>query len=100
MPEVARLGRLFDALSERLEVQRPAELDEHVHERRRVPGHHTCASYLMAAGYTLREIMENLGHSSLAASERYVKLLLQPEERRPADRLNDYVARAAGRAGW
>lgn len=54
----------------------------------------------MAAGYTLREIMEYLGHSSLTATERYVKLLPQPEERTPADRLNDYVARAAGRAGW
>jgi hypothetical protein len=28
----------------------------------------------MAAGYTLREIMEYLGHSSLSATERYVKL--------------------------
>ena len=61
---------------------------------------HTYASYLMAAGYTLREIMEYLGHSSLAATERYVKLLPQPEERSPADRLNAYVARAAERAGW
>ena len=61
---------------------------------------HTYASYLMAAGYTLREIMEYLGHSSLAATERYVKLLPQPEERSPADRLNAYVARAADSAGW
>jgi hypothetical protein len=44
--------------------------------------------------------MEYLGHSSLAATERYVKLLPQPEKRGPADRLNAYVARAAGRAGW
>jgi integrase len=54
----------------------------------------------MAAGYTLREIMEYLGHASLAATERYVKLLPQPDERGPADRLNDYVQRAAGRSGW
>jgi integrase len=61
---------------------------------------HTYASYLMAAGYTLREIKEYLGHSSPAATERYVKLLPQPEECSPADRLNDYVPRAAGRSGW
>ena len=54
----------------------------------------------MAAGYTLREIMEYLGHSSLTATERYVKLLPQPEERSLADRLSAYVARAADRAGW
>jgi hypothetical protein len=51
-------------------------------------------------GHTLREIMEYRGHSSLAGTERYVKLVPQPEERSPADRLNAYVARAAGRAGW
>src|SRR3954449_10387941 len=61
---------------------------------------HTYASDLMAAGYTLREVMEYLGHSSLAATERYVKLLPQPEERTAADRLNAYVARATGRTGW
>ena len=49
----------------------------------------------MAAGYTLREIMEYLGHSSLSATERYVKLLPQPAEGSPAERLNAYVARAA-----
>ena len=60
---------------------------------------HTYASYLMAAGYTLREIMEYLGHSSLAATERYVMLLPQAEEPQPVERLNAYVARAAERAG-
>jgi hypothetical protein len=29
-----------------------------------------------------------------------LKLLPQPEERSPADRLNAYVARAADRVGW
>jgi Phage integrase family len=38
---------------------------------------HTYASFLMAAGYTLRELMEYIGHSSLQATERYVKLLPQ-----------------------
>ena len=32
----------------------------------------------MAAGYTLRELMEYMGHSSLQATERYVKLLPPP----------------------
>ncbi|HEX5194142.1 MAG TPA: tyrosine-type recombinase/integrase [Solirubrobacteraceae bacterium] len=36
---------------------------------------HTYASFLMAAGYTLRELMKYIGHSSLQATERYVKLL-------------------------
>jgi hypothetical protein len=54
----------------------------------------------MAVRYTLREIVEYLGHSSLVATERYVKPLPQPEESGPADRLNAYVARAADRPGW
>ena len=58
------------------------------------------AVVVVKPGIRLREIMEYLGHSSLAATERYVKLLPRPEERGPADRLNDYVARATGRSGW
>lgn len=53
---------------------------------------HTYASFLMAAHYTLRELMEYMGHSSLQATERYVKLLPQPGERNAADRLNAYLA--------
>ena len=34
---------------------------------------HTYASFLMAAAYTLRELMEYMGHSSLQATERYVE---------------------------
>jgi integrase len=60
---------------------------------------HTYASFLMAAGYTLRELMEYMGHSSLQATERYVKLLPQPAgPDGAADRLNAYLAsRKAGR---
>jgi hypothetical protein len=47
------------------------------------------ASFLTAAGYTLRELMEYVGHSSLQAAGRYVKLL-------PA--LAGPVARAPGSA--
>ena len=53
---------------------------------------HTYASFLMAAGYTLRELMEYMGHSSLQATERYVKLLPQPAGPDGAvDRLNAYL---------
>ncbi len=48
---------------------------------------HTYASFLMAAGYTLRELMEYMGHSSLQATDRYVKLLPPLDETDPADRL-------------
>ena len=56
---------------------------------------HTYASFLMAAGYTLKEIMEHMGHPNLAMVQRYVKLLPQPEETDPAQRLNAYLARRA-----
>jgi integrase len=53
---------------------------------------HTYASFLMA-GYTLRELMEYMGHSSLQATERYVKLLPPLDENDPADRLNAFLRR-------
>jgi integrase len=54
---------------------------------------HTYASFLMAAGYTLRELREYMGHSSLQATERYVKFLPQPAgPDGAADRLNAYLA--------
>jgi integrase len=56
---------------------------------------HTYASFLMAAGYTLRELMEYMGHSSLQATERYVKLLPPLDETDPAERLNAYLRRRA-----
>jgi integrase len=56
---------------------------------------HTYASFLMAAGYTLKELMEFMGHADRAMVQRYVKLLPQPEESNPADRLNRYRAGGA-----
>jgi integrase len=56
---------------------------------------HTHASFLMAAGYTLRELMEYMGHSSLQATERYVKLLPPLDESDPAERLNAFLKRRA-----
>jgi integrase len=38
---------------------------------------HTYASFLMAAGYTLKELMEYTGHSDLQMVQRYTKLLPQ-----------------------
>jgi len=52
---------------------------------------HTYASFLMAAGYSLKEIMEYMGHADLQMVQRYTKLLPQPDERDPADRLNAYL---------
>ena len=55
----------------------------------------TYASFLMAAGYTLRELMEYMGHSSLQATERSVKLLPALDESDPAERLNAFLRRRA-----
>jgi integrase len=60
---------------------------------------HTYASFLMADGFTLRELMEYMGHSSLQATERYVKLLPQPAgPDGAADRLNAYLAQRSTRS--
>ena len=56
---------------------------------------HTYASFLMAAGYTIKELMEFMGHADLQMVNRYVKLLPQPGEDDAADRLNAYLRRAA-----
>ena len=56
---------------------------------------HTYSSFLMAAGYTVKETMDYMGHSNLAMVQRYVKLLPPPEETDPAERLNAYLARRA-----
>ena len=55
---------------------------------------HTYASLLMAAGYTLKELMEFMGHADLQMVARYVKLLPQPGEDDAAARLDAYLARA------
>ena len=51
---------------------------------------HTYASFLMAGGYSLREIMEFMGHADLVTTDRYVKVLPQPAEADRSDRLNAY----------
>lgn len=62
---------------------------------------HTYASMLMAAGYTVIEVMGNMGHTDLAATKRYLKKLPQPNQISEADRLHNYEdgfkdARSAG----
>jgi integrase len=52
---------------------------------------HTYASMLMAAHYTVKEIMEYMGHADLQMVNRYVKLLPQPRDDNAAARLNDYL---------
>jgi integrase len=60
---------------------------------------HTYASLLMAAGYTLKELMEFIGHADLQMVNRRVKLLPQPGEEDLSHRLTAYLRRAteAGR---
>jgi len=55
---------------------------------------HTYASLLMAAGSTIKELMEFMGHADLQTVNCYVKLLPQPGEDEDADRLNAYLRRA------
>jgi integrase len=55
---------------------------------------HTYASLLMAAGYTLKELMEFMGHADLQMVNRYVKLLPQPGEEDLSERLDDYLRRS------
>jgi integrase len=56
---------------------------------------HTYASLLMAAGYTIKELMEYMGHADLQMVNRYVKRLPQPGEDDAAARLNDCLRRSA-----
>jgi integrase len=60
---------------------------------------HTYASLLMAAGYTLKELMEFMGHADLQMVARYVKLLPQPGEDDAAERLDAYLRRATTELG-
>jgi integrase len=57
-------------------------------------GRHTYASLLMAAGYTIKELMEFMGHADLQMVNRYVKLLPQPGEGDAAQRPGDCLRRA------
>ena len=56
---------------------------------------HTYASFLMAAGYSLRKIMEFMGDADLATTDRYVKILPQPAGGRSSGRLDAYFRQAS-----
>jgi integrase len=51
----------------------------------------TFASMLMAAGYTIKEIMVFMGHADLQTVQRYIKLLPPRDERNPGERLDNYL---------
>lgn len=57
---------------------------------------HTYASFLVAAGYTLKEIMEHMGQAGLQMVQRHTKLLPQPDEHDPAERLDAYLRKRFG----
>jgi integrase len=52
---------------------------------------HTFASMLMAAGYTIKEIMVFMGRADLRTVQRYIKLHPQRDERSAVDRLDSYL---------
>ena len=83
-----RAAKAWSAAAAKKSAEEPGLDPIGLHECR-----HTYASFLMAAGYTLRELMEYMGHSSLQATERYVKLLPPLDETDPAERLNTYLRR-------
>jgi integrase len=49
---------------------------------------HTFGSMLMAAGYTIKEVM---GHADLQTVDRYIKLLPRRDDSNPVDRLDSYL---------
>ena len=60
-----RAAKAWSAAAAKKSAEEPGLDPIGLHECR-----HTYASFLMAAGYTLRELMEYMGHSSLQATER------------------------------
>jgi integrase len=79
-------AKAWDRENERRAVERRPPLQRITLQECR----HTYASMLMAARYTSIEIMVNMGHSDLKATEQYLKALPQPNELNEADRLHNY----------
>jgi integrase len=70
----------------------PANLNRiTLHEAR-----HTYASFLMAAGYNLKQIQEYLGHADLATTARYIKNLPVPRGTTERAKLDAYLATEVG----
>jgi integrase len=57
---------------------------------------HTYASFLMAAGYNLKQIQEYLGHADLATTARYIKNLPVPRGTTERAKLDAYLATEVG----
>ncbi len=57
---------------------------------------HTYASFLMAAGYNLKQIQEYLGHGDLATTARYIKNLPVPRGTTERAKLEAYLASEIG----
>jgi integrase len=74
------------------EVWEKAELERiTLHEAR-----HTYASFLMAAGYNLKQIQEYLGHADLVTTARYIKNLPVPRGTTERAKLEAYLAQEVG----
>ena len=58
---------------------------------------HTYASFLMAAGYNLKQIQEYLGHADLVTTGRYIKNLPVPRGTTAREKLEAYLAAEIGR---
>ena len=57
---------------------------------------HTYASFLMAAGYNLKQIQEYLGHADLVTTGRYIKNLPVPRGTTARQKLDAYLAAEVG----
>ena len=57
---------------------------------------HTYASFLMAAGYNLKQIQEYLGHDDLATTGRYIKNLPVPRGTTEREKLEAYLESEIG----
>ena len=57
---------------------------------------HTYASFLMAAGYNLKQIQEYLGHADLVTTGRYIKNLPVPRGTTAREKLEAYLASEIG----
>jgi integrase len=57
---------------------------------------HTYASFLMAAGYNLKQIQEYLGHADIATTGRYIKNLPVPRGTTERAKLEAYLATEVG----
>ncbi len=57
---------------------------------------HTHASFLMAAGYNVKQIQEYLGHADLVTTGRYIKNLPVPRGTTAREKLEAYLAAELG----